>query len=277
MIANWMLAPAGVASPLTFVLLGTFSVMLMGIAKAGFGGAIGLLAMPMLIAACGNDAKLATGILLPLLIACDQVAIVKWWGRWDFGAVKLLLGGAVLGIAAGGVALAYLNRIESAGSRGRDLSNAVLMFIVGAVALAFVALQAMRSLRSKPLTFRPVLWQGTCFGAAAGVASTLTHGAGPITAMYLLPQGMSKESYVASTTLFFWIGNLLKVPVYLALGRIDAGAAGGCVLLLPGMVVGALLGVVLHRRLGKKQFGVIVYSMLTLAGAHLVLKALGVL
>ena len=268
MIADWTFLPQTDGGPAAFLVLGTISVMLIGIAKGGFGGSIGLLSTPIMIAACGGDAKLAMGIMLPLLIACDQVSLVKWWGRWDLRVIKLLLGGAILGIAGGGVALWYLERHEASGQK--PIADASLTFTVGAVAICFIIVQALRSLRSKPLPFRPVLWQGSCFGVAAGFISTLTHGAGPITSMYLLPQQMTKEKYVASTVLYYWIGNLLKVPVYVYFQRVDGAAVKTSALLVPGVIVGTLLGVYLHHRVGQKHFNVIIYSLLALAAGYLI-------
>ena len=275
MTPAFVLLPQGLDSPAGFLLLGSISVILIGIAKGGFAGSIGLLSTPIMIAACGGDSRLAVAIMLPLLIACDQVALVKWWRRWNLRPIKLLLGGAVVGIAAGAVALAHLRRLEQAG--GKVTANASLTFAIGAIAICFVIVQALRSLRSRPLAFRPVLWQGSCFGAAAGLTSTLTHGAGPITAMYLLPQQMPKETYVASTVLYYWIGNLLKLPVYILLARLDMVAVKAGVVLVPAAVAGTLLGVFLHRRVGQKQFNVIVYSLLALAGGYLMYTGAGAL
>jgi hypothetical protein len=141
------------------------------------------------------------------------------------------------------------------------------------IALAFVVIQAVRSLRARPMPFKPVWWQGSAFGAVAGFTSTLAHGAGPVTAMYLLPQQLPKETYVSSTVLYYWINNLLKVPVYVLLARFSGDSVVASVVLLPAAVAGTLLGVFLHRRVGQKQFNLIVYALLALAGVHLLLKS----
>jgi hypothetical protein len=274
MTPAWTLLPEGI-DPLAFLLLGGLAALLVSAAKAGFGGSVGLLSAPMMIYACGRDVKLATGLMLPLLMAADQVAVVSWWRQWDWRTVRLLLGGAVVGVAGGGAALAWLEHLERTGAK--QAANAWLMLAIGAIALGFVALQALRALRTRPLPFRPVLWQGTCFGAAAGLTSTLAHAAGPVTAMYLLPQRPPKHVYAASTVLYYWIGNALKLPVYLYLGRLDARAARAAAVLMPAVVAGTLLGLFCHRRLGQRQFNVVVYALLALTGVHLIVESVGIL
>ena len=49
------------------------AVLLMGVAKAGFGGGIGIIATPLL--ALAMPVADAAALMLPLLIACDVFAI----------------------------------------------------------------------------------------------------------------------------------------------------------------------------------------------------------
>jgi len=137
----------------------------------------------------------------------------------------------------------------------------------------FVAIQIFRALRPKPLPFRPVWWQGTAVGSLAGFTSTLAHGAGPIVTMYMLPQGLPKEKFVASTVLYYWIGNLIKLPPYFLLGMLDGRTFLLSATLVPAVAVGVALGIFLHKRVGQKQFTGVVYVLLALAGGQLVFSA----
>jgi len=76
-----------------FLALGGLSVLIMSMAKAGFGGSIGLLSVPMMIVACGGNAVLANGLMLPILIACDYINIVAWWRQWRWRVAGKLLPG----------------------------------------------------------------------------------------------------------------------------------------------------------------------------------------
>jgi len=269
---GFVLIPGTIENPLLFIVLGSLSAILVSTAKAGFGGSIGILSFPILLYACGGRAYLAAGVMLPLLITCDLVAVASWWGKWRARPVRLLLGGAVLGIAAGGVALWALRRLDGPAAAQAGRANAALTLAIGLIAILFVVLRGLGALRRRPPAFRPVLWQGALFGAAGGFTSTLAHAAGPIITMYMLPQQLDKGTYVASTVLYYWLNNLIKLLPYFLLGMINTETLGAGLLLVPAVLVGTLSGLALHHRLGQRQFEGIVYALLALAGIHLSIK-----
>jgi hypothetical protein len=274
-VLAWSVIPPQAHGPYAFIILGGVAAMLISMAKSGFGSGIGLLAVPLMTLACGGDAPLATGIMLPLLIPCDWLSLVAWWRKWDWRQVISLLPGAAAGIAVGGAALWGMMRL--AVGEGRDLSSASLKLAIGVISLGFVALQAARAWRGRALTFRPGRWHGAGFGAVAGVTSTLAHAAGPVTTMYLLPQGMPKGTFVATTVVFYWIINQFKLLPYVALGMIDRASLLASAALVPAVVAGTFLGLFLHRRVPQRPFTAVVYVLLALAGAHLTGTALAAL
>lgn len=273
MLAFWFV-PDGVADPVQFFVLGSLAAMFMGAAKSGFAGGAGLLSVPLLIYACGGNSKLANGIMLPLLIACDYVTMIIWWRRWDLPNVLLLLPGMVVGIALGGVTLWYFLQLgEGRSASGQETTNSALSFSIGLLAVGFVALQAVRLLRGQLRPFRPVFWHGFAAGSAAGLTSTLAHSAGPITTMYLVTQRMPKGKFVATAVLYYWIGNQVKLVPYGLLGMLTAPSLTADLALLPAIVVGALLGFLLHRRVNEKVFSIIVHALLAVIGGHLLIKS----
>ena len=259
----------------TFLVLGSVSAVLMSVAKAGFGGSIGILSFPLMIYACGGRPMVAAGIMLPMLIICDYAAIIPWRGKWNLRAVGLLLPGSAAGICLGWLALWGFQQLGRAGptAEQEQIANACLKLSVGAIALLFVVLQAVRAARARMPAFRPVLWQGACIGAAAGLTSTIAHAAGPIVSMYMLPQGMPKGRFVASTVLYYWIGNQLKLAPYIALGLLDMDTLVSALALMPAVVIGTAAGLLLHKRVPQRSFTGVVYVLLALAGAHLAFKA----
>lgn len=279
--------PPGV-DPATFLVLGSVSMLLMGAAKSGFGGSVGMLSVPLMVYACGGNAPLATGITLPMLVACDYVSVVFWWRKWDTRNVLMLVPGMVLGIAVGTVALWMILGISNgpAAAAGSDLgagmsalaartarSSAALNLGIGVVALGFVVLQIVRWIRRDLRPFRPVAWHALIAGSSAGFVSTLAHTAGPITNMYLLPQQMDKGRFVATTVLYYWIGNQVKLVPYFGLGLLTAPTMSADLSLLPAVVIGAMLGIFLHNRVNEKLFLVIVYVLLGGIGLHMAITA----
>ena len=258
-----------------FLLLGALSAFIMGAAKSGFAGSIGMLSTPLLIYACGGatsgSSELALGMMLPMLIACDYVAATHWRGQWDWPVVRLMLPGVILGIAAATLGLWLFLQLGQAQSR--TISDAALQLAIGSMALGFVVLQSYRVLRREKKPYRPGSAGGFGVGAAAGFTSMISHAAGPITAMYLLPQQMTKQRYVATATLYYWIGNQLKLLPYLLLGMFTRESLAGSLALTPAVVAGAMMGIFVHHKINQKWFTGVVYVLLTGVGGHLVFKS----
>lgn len=254
-----------------FLAVGSVSAMLFSMAKSGFGGGVGILAVPLMVYAC-NDSTLATGIMLPMLIVADYVAVITWWQRWSIRRLLPLMPGVVIGIAGAWVALYALKRYQL--ETHQAVLDSALKIAIGTIALVFVGLFLWRAIGRKPLAFRPVTWQAVGAGSVAGFTSTLAHAAGPVAAMYLLPQGMRRQHYVATTAAFFWTVNQLKLPAYYHLGMINTETLGAGVALLPAIAAGAVLGRLLHGRVNDRQFLGVVYALLTLAGAGLIYKGI---
>ena len=81
------------------LLLAAFAVLFIGVAKAGFGGGLGMLVTPLCVLAFGP--KTAIGILLPLLCAGDAFSLYHYWRRWRAANLKFLLPGVVVGVVLG--------------------------------------------------------------------------------------------------------------------------------------------------------------------------------
>jgi hypothetical protein len=269
---HWLIG--GVTHPVQYLVLGTLATVLFAVAKAGFGGGLGLLSVPLMIYACAGDARQALGIMLPLLIAGDYVAFIAWWRKWNLRAVLMLLPGAVAGTALAWLVMWGFARLGGHGGPEQKVrADAAVMASVGVITIAFVALHVVRSLRAKPLPFRPVAWQSTLVGTVSGYTSMTAHAAGPVITMYLLPQQLPRTEFVASTVLYFWIGNQIKIGPYLALGMVNRDVIGPALVLVPAAIVGTFLGLFLHDRVNQKQFANVVYALLTLAGADLLRHA----
>jgi hypothetical protein len=270
-IGNW-LVPPGVENVVLFLAAGSVSAILFSLAKSGFGGSVGILAVPVMIFACGGQTRVALGLLLPMLIAADYVAVVLWWRKWDGRAVLRLMPGAALGIGLSWAALWALREWDVGATE--QTTDAVLKLGIGLISLGFVALQAVRAVRGTPLKVRLTWPRMLAVGAVAGLTSTIAHAAGPVVAMYMLSLALPKGRYVASIALVFWTVNHAKLPAYLHLGMIDWDTLGATVLLVPAIAVGAVAGWLLHRRLGPRSFAGVVYTLLAIAGAGLIWKGL---
>lgn len=234
--------------------LGAF---LIGLSKAGFATGLGMLTTPLL--ATGMAPRLAIGILLPLLIFADFVTLSAFWKKWNLGLIKFPMLGALLGVA---VAMAFVTTI----------SERVLRTSIGATALALTGLLIVRNIWYPSRVYRPSWWEGALVGSIAGFSSTISHGAGPIMAIYFMAQKVDKRSYVATNAIFFTLLNLAKLPPYLAADLVTRDTLSQDIRYLPLIPVGAAAGWLANRALPQKAFEYLVYILLILTSIQLLVR-----
>lgn len=244
--------------PIAFWITASLAVILVGIAKAGFGGGVGAIATPLM--ALTISVTDAAAILLPLLIVADIFSIRHYYNAYDKRSLNYMLPGAVIGIAIGAAFFGYF-----------DDNERVLKIMLGVFSLAFVAYQAGRSLLTSVISrSQPSPAMGVVYGAAAGFTSTLAHAGGPPATMYLLPQRFPRRIFVGTNVIFFAAVNLMKLLPYWLLGLLRVGNLTTIVILAPLAVLGVWLGIRLNRRFTDLWFNRVVYALLFLTGIELV-------
>ncbi len=250
------------------------AAIVIGIAKSGFGGGIGVLAVPLV----GNvlAADHAVAVMLPVLIGADLVAIAQHRRDRSPEHLRPALLGALVGIAlaAAGVVVLLADRDSAGGDDPRDSLATVLAVTVGSVTLVMVALQVFRwcggRLRRVPDT--PVA--GAIAGGLAGFVSALAHAAGPIMTLYWLEARLDKRRLVATLVVFFFVVNMMKVPFYLFGGLITRTTLMVSLGMLVAVPIGSLIGLWLHRRVAEGPFTAVMYVAAAFAGGRMLWQAL---
>jgi hypothetical protein len=252
------------------------AILLIGVTKSGFGSGVGLMIVPMTaiamghIPGCGSEAAL--GLLLPLLIAGDLIAVWQYFdlffpksrndpSRKDSvqddsiqarAVIRRLLPGTVAGVILGGAILALIHTRA-------DLVGALIRIEIGCESILLVSIHWWRIYRGVQQRLMPEPWRSHLTGSFAAVSSTLAHAAGPIIAMYLLPLRLDRQLYVGTCAVYFFILNTAKLPAYYASGQFAHAQLSFTFRLLPLVVAGAVLGRWLNKRLSDLLFTTIVY------------------
>lgn len=239
------------------IIISAISVILIGVAKAGFGGGVGILITPLMSLVI--PPKFAIGVLLPILITCDLYVIYRYRGKWDRHNLAILLPGAVVGIVLG---ILFIDRV----------SDVELKRALGIIAIVFVILQFLRQrVHGGQKNFNPKLWHGLGTGGLAGFVSTVAHSAGVVLTMFLLLQKMQKLRFVGTMVLFFGIVNVLKLVPYFAIGLINTATLKYGLWFVPFVPVGVALGIYIHRRISESLFTKIIYGMVLIVGVQLLI------
>jgi len=236
-------------------------VVLVGIAKAGFAGGIGVIAVPLLCLVMAPSK--AAAMLLPLLGGCDLVSIYFYRKTFSLRGLRDLDPGAALGISLGALFLWLWSGNKEATERG-------LKVMIGVISLFFVVYQVGKTWIFKNLErYHPKPWHGPLFGSAAGFASTLAHAGGPPVTMFLLPQHMDRRIFVGTTVWLFTLINATKLIPYYWLGLFSTENVSMSLYLMPLVPIGVVAGVWMNERIDQEIFIKIVYAILFLTGLQL--------
>jgi hypothetical protein len=249
-------------APWIFLLVASLCVLLVGIAKAGFGGGVGVLATPLMSLVVSP--LVAAGFLLPLLCACDLFSIWHYRRTFDRRSLVMLLPGAMAGIALGTLFL-YLFREQT------ERTERVLKVAIGILAIAFVLYQVGRRWLTEHLAPRgPRPGAGHVLGLVSGFASMLAHAGGPPVTIFLINLGLDRRVFVGTTVWFFTLANYAKLVPYSWLGMINLTSLPLSACFLPVVPAGVWLGIRLNRRLDQRIFMRLIYAVLFLTGLQLV-------
>ncbi len=228
----------------SFYLAAIPAVILLGLAKGGFAG-VGTAATPLL--ALYLPPLEAAALLLPILITQDIISVWIYRREWDAKNLRVMLPGAMAGMALGWLVAAYI-------------SDDAVRFTIGIIGMVFVlnvwfgpkATQARRMSRA---------W-GTFWGALSGFTSFMTQGGSPPFQVYVMPQQLPKLVFVGTATMFFASINCFKIVPYMMLGTFNAANLATSIALLPIAIVANLAGVWLVRAMPTHLFYHVAYVLL---------------
>lgn len=232
------------------------AIVLLGIAKGGFGGVGAPVALPLM--SLGVSTELALGALLPILMAMDVVSVSAHRKRADLPTVWFALPGVVIGVLIGAAILAYVSPQIVGGS-------------IGVLAIIFACLAL--SGREFSSAHWPK-WVGSIFGTISGLTSTIAHAGGPPFHIFLLSKNYEPPRFVATSVVFMASVNLTKLLPFLLIGALDWEALKLSLYLGPVAILSAFLGIFIARILSKKYFKIIVNSLLILAGLKLIFDSI---
>ena len=237
------------------------ALALLALAAGGVGmsksGLAGLGMVHIVIFASVFGAKASTGILLPLLVLGDILAVtfVGKGARWR--TVARLLPPSIAGIFLGWL---LLDRLE----------ETALKPVVGGLILGLTILQAARIWRPGWFGHFPHSdWFAWLLGGFAGVTTMLANAAGPVVALYLLAVALPKDVLIATAAWLFLVLNVLKLPFSWQLGLITPDTLRLNALLAPMVLVGLLAGKWVVQRIPQRLFDSLILLFTATAGVRL--------
>ncbi|WP_237153097.1 sulfite exporter TauE/SafE family protein [Oryzibacter oryziterrae] len=240
-----------------FYLAAIPAVLLTGLSKGGFGGAFGFASVPIL--ALVISPVQAAGVMLPILVLSDMVAVLSYWRTFDKSLVLHILPSAILGTGAGWATASLV-------------SDDVVRLVVGLIAFAFLGRIWILDWRHRRRVKResgpaqpPAQGRSTIgalvWGTLTGYTSFIAHAGGPPYQAYVMPMRLAPLRYASTSAIFFAVLNLVKVVPYAALGQFDRENLLIAAVLAPVTIGSTYLGVRVAKLLDERLF----YRVLTVS------------
>ena len=241
-----------------FLAVAVVAVLIAGISKSGFGGAMGGLSVPLMSLLITTPQ--AAAIMLPILLVMDAFGLLVFRGQGDAANLRIIIPGAMLGLLLGTLTF---HLVDPRWIKG----------VIGLEAALF-GIDRLRNVSVGDLARPPDLARGLFWSSISGFTSFISHAGGPPILQYLLPQGMDRVRMVGTTVIYFSLVNFVKLVPYGFLGLLDLSNLTSALLLLPAAPVGYWLGLKLLKGLPQAPFNLAIALAMLATGIKLIADAL---
>lgn len=248
---------------LAVLVVGTAATFLFGLSKT-LVPSVGSLGVALL--ATVLPALPSTGVALPVLLVGDLIAVSLYGRHAELRLLLRLVGSVLVGLVAGFLVV----RVVDTQTAGRLIGVVLGLSAVGEIGRRWWLT------RHTPADRVPAAGHvggpvGFLLGAGAGVSTMVANAGGPMMTLYLLRARVTTLTFLATVAWFFLAVNLLKVPFSVGLGLITPSSLRISAALVPGMVLGAVVGRLLVRRISQVRFEVLALVTTGVAGVWLAL------
>ncbi|GAA2416259.1 sulfite exporter TauE/SafE family protein [Streptomyces glaucosporus] len=245
---------------------------LVGFSKTAVNGAN---TVSLAVFAAVLPARESTGVLLPLLLVGDVIAVITYRRHAHWPTLLRMFPAVVVGVVAGTVFVAWAD-------------DALIRRSIGAILILMVAVTLWRRRaaaggdaggadtgRGRPPSPEPERRAGRyavrSYGVLGGFTTMVANAGGPVMSLYLLSAGFRKLGFLGTSAWFFLAVNAFKVPFMVGLGLIGAESLRLDAMLVVLVVAGAFVGRATAARIDQKLFDRLVIAATTAGGLQLLL------
>ncbi|EGG46224.1 MULTISPECIES: sulfite exporter TauE/SafE family protein [Streptomyces] len=248
-------------SPWGFAALAA-AVALVGFSKTAVSGAN---TVSLAVFAVVLPARASTGVLLPLLIAGDVLAVLTYRRHAHWPTLWRLFPAVAVGVVLGTGFLVW------AGDGMVRVSIGAILLLMSAVTV-WRRRTAERGRDPEEVVTRGGRVKARSYGALGGFTTMVANAGGPVMSLYLLSAGFRKLGFLGTSAFFYLIVNIAKVPFSVGLGLIDGPSLLLDAALVVFVVPGALLGKWAARRIDQRLFERLVIAATVVGGVQLLVR-----
>jgi uncharacterized membrane protein YfcA len=181
-----------------FLLLFFIVALVLGMAKAGLSG-LGLAIIPVMALIFG--AKESTGVILPMLITADIMAVIYYRRNAVWKHIFRILPWVAVGIITALII-------------GNLINNNQFRVVMISVVWIMLILMIVNDLRKKNETKIPDNhFFGSFIGIAGGFSTMIGNSAGPVFTLYFLAMRLPKKEFIGTSAWLYLIMNTGKLPL----------------------------------------------------------------
>lgn len=232
------------------------AALLLGIAKSGIKGLAVLIVTGLALV---YGAKESTGILMPLLICGDILAVIYYKRHVKWIYLIKLLPWMVLGVLVGVVL-------------GKDLPED--LFKSGMAVIILISVVIMYYWERKKDRKVPTHFSfAALLGMMAGFTTMVGNLAGAFSNIYFLAIKLPKNEFIGTAAWLFFIINLFKVPFHIwSWGTINRASFQISLSLIPAVIAGFCLGIFLVKKINNDKYRQLILLLTGLGGLAILLQ-----
>jgi len=183
-----------------YLLLFFTAAFILGMSKAGLSG-FGLAAVPLMAMIFG--ARESTGVILPMLIAADIMAVVHYHRSAVWKHILRIIPWVAIGIVIALITGKMIN----------DKQFRIVLLTIVWLMLALMIVNDLRKKEESHVPQNPLF--GFSMGLAGGFSTMIGNSAGPVFNLYFLSMKLSKQEFIGTSAWLYLIMNTGKLPLQL--------------------------------------------------------------
>lgn len=205
------------------------------------------------------EAKASTGIILPLLLVGDVMAVLYYKKHTQWKLLLKLLPWMVSGVLIGVVI-------------GKDLPEEI--FKNGMAVIILVSVLIMYWWEQRRSQYVPDQWWfAGLMGILAGITTMIGNLAGAFSNIFFLAMRLPKNEFIGTAAWLFFIVNIIKLPFhYFVWETINAQSLAIDLRLAPVVILGFTLGVRAIATIKDSHYRLMILILTTIGGLLILLR-----
>lgn len=232
------------------------AAFILGFSKSGIKG-IGIIIILILAFVFGE--KASTGILLPMLISADIIAVSYYNRHTQWRFIKKLMPSMVIGVLVG----VWV---------GDTISELVFKRIMAIIIIGSVGIMWFFEKRKTNAIPHNKVFSNSA-GFLAGFSTMIGNLAGPISNIYFLAMRLPKNEFIGTAAWLFFIINVFKLPFhYFVWETVTKESLILNLVLVPAIVSGFFMGAALVKKISNVNYRKFIIIVTAVGGVLLLCR-----